>query len=402
MPVFLFAGLAGVSQAATRVALVIGNAAYTQVGALTNPRHDAEDMATRLERYGFEVVRAFDLAISDVPGKLQEFAAKLKAADAALLFYAGHGVAVDGENFLIPVDARLETAGDLENEAVPLGRIQRIMERVPRTNVLIFDACRNNPFADKIARSLGDRGKVVGQGWAAITPGRDTYISFATAPGTVARDGSGRNSPFTTALLARMSKDGEDIQLMMRGVRADVIETTRGKQIPWEHSSLISSFVIASAKPQSASLVTAERTSYQRGESIQLIVTPHEDCRLTLINVDKAGKSCLLFPHPKLPDTLLKAGARAVFPPKGALRLDQPGEETFVALCNASAAAKAQAVRTSRLIDCSMGAADRAFNDKVFETVTFDLVDVGDKADAAVPGARQSVLRGSLTVTVSE
>ncbi len=124
---FLIAGLAGAAEPDKRVAFVIGNAAYTQVGALTNPRHDAEDMATRLERHGFDVVRAFDLRIAEVPAKLQEFADQLKTADAALLFYAGHGVAVDGENYLIPVDARLETAAELENEAVPLGRIQRIM-----------------------------------------------------------------------------------------------------------------------------------------------------------------------------------------------------------------------------------------------------------------------------------
>ncbi len=279
---------------------------------------------------------------------------------------------------------------------------------MPRTNVLIFDACRNNPFAGRIARSLGDRAKTVGQGWAAVTPGRDTYISFATAPGTTASDGSGRNSPFTSALLSRMSTEGQDVQLMMRGVRADVIEATRGSQVPWEHSSLISSFAFASAKPPVAALITAERTSFKRGESIQLAITPSEDCRLTLLNVDKAGKSCLLLPHPKLPDTVLKAGQRTVFPPKGALRLEQPGEETFVAMCNASEAAKAQAVRTSRLIDCSKGAADRSFNDKVFETVTFDIDDAGDKAGAAAKPAgdtsapRLSVLRGSLTVTVSE
>ena len=389
--------------AETRVALVIGNSAYTHAKPLANPANDAADMAALLDRLGFDVTTAIDLKIADVPEKLIAFEKKLRNADVALLFFAGHGISVSGENYLIPVDARLEDAGNLDLEAVALSRIQALMERRPRTNILLFDACRDNPFAEVIKRSLGTRSALLGRGWAQVKPGKGTFISFATAPGDTAADGVGRNSPFTTALLQHLPVTGADVQLQMRDVRRDVIAATNGDQVPWEHSSLIAGFAFASAtRGIGDKLIAADRPSFKRGETIKLTITPPKDCRLTLINVDKAGQSCLLFPHPKLPDEPLKAGQSITFPPKGALRLDEPGEETFVAMCNATDAARNAAVRDVKVIDCSKGAADRSFNDKVLETVTFDLDAPADGATSAAPRDTDALIRGSITVTVSE
>lgn len=392
------------AKAENRVALVIGNSAYINAGPLPNPRNDAEDVTGALKRLGFEVIEGMDLTVRDFANILLTFSERLKDADVALLFYAGHGMAVDGKNYLIPIDAELNSAADLEIEAISLERIQAHMERRPRTNLLVFDACRNNPFTRRIARALGSRSTAIQTGWAEVNPAKGTYISFATEPGDIASDGIGRNSPFTSALLKHIGTENLDIQLMMRSVRREVIEATGGDQVPWERSSLISSFAFLQKGRQTATpFIASDKSSYAQGDKIRLVITPPEDCRLTLLNVDNTGKSCLLFPHPKLPDTVLKRGERVMFPPKGSLTLDEAGEETFVAMCNASEAAKKKASRNTTQIDCSKGAADRAFNDQFLETVTFSLEDddPDTKASDAALSEKQTILRGSLTVNVA-
>lgn len=399
------------ASAEMRVALVIGNSNYEHANALTNPKNDAHDIAAKLTALGFDVVHGVDLTVQSFNYKLREFAGKLRRADVALLFYAGHGVAVGGINYLVPVDAQLDSEGDLEIEAVSLATIQRIMESRPRTNILIFDACRNNPFTRSISRSLGkNRSSLVRSGWASVDPATGTYISFATKPGDVASDGEGRNSPFTKALLSHIDTPGVDIEVMMKQVRKDVIAATRanGKtQTPWARTSMVSNFVFGHqtqslARQLTGDFITSDKTSYKQGDKIKLYITPPKDCRLTLLNLDKTGQSCQQFPHPALQDNVLKAGQRFVFPPKGSLTLAEAGEETFVAMCNASDEAKAAATRNTRSAGCSKGASDRTFNQKTLELAIFDPNDKGGTSSSGTtPTAKkQTVLRSSLTVKV--
>ena len=339
-----------------RVALVVGNSQYDHASALSNPSNDADDVAAKLRALSFDVVRGTDLNEQNFRAKIREFAKKLRDADVALFFYAGHGVAVDGVNYLVPTDARLQTAADLDLEAVTLAKIQRLMERRPRVNIIIFDACRNNPFARNISRSLGTRSSLVKQGWASVDPGAGTYISFATKPGDVASDGAGRNSPFTKALLRYIETPNVDIEQMMQRVRRDVINETDAKgrrQVPWANTSMTSSFYFSlgdkkRTRQATRNFISSRRTAYKQGDKLQLEITPPRDCRLTLLNFDKTGRSCQLFPHKSLDDQVLKAGQRFIFPPKGSLTLGEVGEETFVAMCNASAEAKAAETRRTR------------------------------------------------------
>ena len=396
------------AQAEHRVALVIGNGDYLHAGKLKNPRNDAEDIGLKLQGLGFDVFEGTDLTVQGTRTILGQFAAALRTADVALVFYAGHGVQIDGANYIVPVDAQWQTADELAANAVSLQEIQTILRARPRLNLILFDACRDNPFLN--TRSLSRGGRNIAQGWAAIAqPSVDTYISFASAEGRVAADGVGRNSPFTAALLKEIGRNDEDIQTMMRRVRQAVIEETGGSQTPWERSSMISSFAFGRAGQRnvvSQPWLTAARSNYVRGEKIKLTITPPEDCRLTLINVDNKGKSCLLFPHPKLPDEVLKAGVPVTFPPRGSLRLHEAGEETFIAMCNASKEAKQAAKRDTTLINCSKGGSDQVYNDKLLETVVFDLDDDGSQDiarsnDPRPAQAGQQVLRETLTVRVS-
>lgn len=386
------------AQAEHRVALVIGNSNYGAANKLANPANDAEDIGNVLQELGFDVFQGTDLTLAGFDRILRRYRDALKTADVALLFYAGHGASVNGTNYLIPVDTKFDSARDFTQQAISLRDLQKLMEYRPRINLLFFDACRNNPFLRKLSRSAGGA-PAVKQGWADVAPSQETYISFASAEGEVASDGTGRNSPFTAALLKHIATPGKDVQIMMRDVRKQVIEVTNKAQIPWEKASMVSKFVFATG-PENEEQITvkSDKASYRKGEKLKLFITPKEDCRLTLLNIDKAGKSCLLFPHPKLPDMVLKAGKKFSFPPKGSLRLDEPGEESFIAMCNASSEARQAARRNTKNIDCSKGAADRKFNDQIFETVTFDL----DDNDEPEERQKRNVLRNTLTVTVSD
>ena len=227
-----------------RVALVIGNSTYRSATPLTNPANDAADLAKALRGLGFEVVEGRDLDKRGIEDKAREFGRKLDKASLALFFYAGHGLQVGGKNYLVPVDAKLERAGDLTFEAIDVAQILAQMEAEQRVNLVFLDACRDNPLARTLARSLGTRSATVGQGLATIQSAVGTMIAYATQPDNVALDGEGRNSPFTTALLKHIGTQGLEISSLMKRVRADVIQATRGRQVPWDHSSLIGDVVL--------------------------------------------------------------------------------------------------------------------------------------------------------------
>lgn len=230
--------------AAKRVALVIGNSAYQHVPMLPNPDNDAGDMAAKLKALGFEVVVGRDLDLSGVRRTVRDFVGKLDGADLALFYYAGHGLQVNGENYIAPVDARLTSYIDLEFEAVPMNLVLSAMERETRVNLVFLDACRDNPLAVNLARSMGTRSSSIGRGLAKVGTGVGSLIAFATQPGNVALDGAGRNSPFTAALLRHLGKPGRDITRELTDVRRDVLEATDGKQVPWDSSSLTGEVVL--------------------------------------------------------------------------------------------------------------------------------------------------------------
>jgi tetratricopeptide (TPR) repeat protein len=228
-----------------RVALVIGNADYKYGGRLANPVNDASDFANVLRKLGFDVIEGRNLDKRGMNEKITEFARKLDNASIGLFFYAGHGVQVDGDNWLIPIDARIENgdvrperAAALKTASINIAQVLSKMEAEQRVNLVFLDACRDNPFG----RSTG-LGQV--KGLAPIQNAVGTLTAFATKPDHVALDGDGRNSPFTTALLQHMTTPGLEIGAVMKRVRVDVIKSTRGEQVPFDESSLITDVVLA-------------------------------------------------------------------------------------------------------------------------------------------------------------
>ncbi len=249
VPFLICLAFAFPAMAERRVALVVGNATYKNAGELLNPRNDAADIAAELKKLGFETVEGIDLDKNMMDRKIRDFAKLLSGADAGVFFYAGHGLQVNGVNYLVPVDAELSSAGALDWEMVRLDLIQRTMERETKTNVLFLDACRDNPLARNLARAMGTRSVEIGRGLAAAESGVGTLISYSTQPGNVALDGVGRNSPFAAALVKKLPTQGEDLSTLLIGVRMKVMETTKNKQVPWEHSALTGRFFFAAAPP---------------------------------------------------------------------------------------------------------------------------------------------------------
>ena len=231
------------ARAEKRVALVIGNSAYRNAPALPNPRDDAAAMAGTLQKLGFSVQSGFDLDRTATEQMLRAFGETLGDADVALFYYAGHGLQVDTKNYIVPVDARLASENDLPFEAVDLTLVLSLMERRPRINLVFLDACRDNPLAQNLARSMGaSRSMAVTRGLAIAESGIGTLLVYATQPGNVALDGNGAHSPFTQGLLDYIATPDIEVRQMLTRVRAAVLQATGGKQVPWDHSSLTGDF----------------------------------------------------------------------------------------------------------------------------------------------------------------
>jgi Caspase domain len=228
------------AEAAGKVALVIGNGAYQNANPLPNPPNDATDMMAALRELGFTVVGGTDLNHEAMAAKIGDFEDASREADTTLFFYAGHGMQVDGRNYLIPVDAKLERPTSLQFETIDADVVLRSMAGPGKTAIALLDACRNNPLSRSFSRSLGaSRSTAVQQGLAVpVIAGGGMLIGFSTAPGEVAADGEGRNSPFTAALLKNIKTPGLEIQQLMTRVKGEVYETTKETQEPWHNSSL--------------------------------------------------------------------------------------------------------------------------------------------------------------------
>ncbi|MBP5548476.1 MAG: caspase family protein, partial [Bacteroidales bacterium] len=219
-----------------RVALVIGNAKYTN-HPLLNPANDAADVASSLRNLGFDVRVITNGTKREMEQAISDLSLRAKSNGVALFYYAGHGLQVNGHNYLVPVNATLRTEGDVEYECTDVNRVLANMESSGCSmNILVIDACRDNPFESTWHRSVATRGLT------GINAPKGTFIAYATAPGNVANDGTGRNSPYTTAFLNTLKVPGLGIFDFFQQVQASVMKATRDSQVPWVSSSFLGNF----------------------------------------------------------------------------------------------------------------------------------------------------------------
>jgi regulator of sirC expression with transglutaminase-like and TPR domain len=220
-----------------RVALVIGNGAYKAVAQLPNPKNDASAVAGELTRLGFEVIEKHDLGVAAMRKVLGEFEDKTAGAEWALVYYAGHGMELDGKNWLIPVDAELLRATDTPDEAIPLDRVLARLNAASKLRIVVLDACRNNPF---LARMVMNRISMrsVARGLTAVEPSHGEVVFYAARDGSVALDGTGSNSPFASALIKHMDEDGVELGRFFRRVTSSVLATTGNQQEPFVYGRI--------------------------------------------------------------------------------------------------------------------------------------------------------------------
>ena len=244
----LWAGLsADPALAERRVALVIGNSQYKNPSLiLSNPKNDADDVAQLLRSLQFEVVQTTDAAKRDLEFALQKFARLATDADSALFFYAGHAMQYQGRNYLMPVDAELEDEISLRYQMIALDDVRSALDRANGVKIMILDSCRNNPLAERLIKTISGstRAASTTRGLARIDKTQGMVVAYATAADEVAMDGSGRNSPFTTALLKRLQEPGLEIEMMFRRIAMDVNSHTGGRQRPETYISLLSEYYL--------------------------------------------------------------------------------------------------------------------------------------------------------------
>jgi uncharacterized caspase-like protein len=233
-----FLTVSGPAFAEKRVALVLGNSAYQNVSPLANPVNDSARIAATLKEAGFDVVDSRrDLPAAETRRALRDFADRARDADIAVVYYAGHGIEVDGGNYLIPVDARLERDTDIYDEGLSLDRVLIAIEPAKKLRLVILDACRDNPFARTMKRTVASR--AIGQGLAKVEPtSPNVLIAYSAKAGSTAADGDGKNSPFTAALSHHLTKPGLDVRRAFGFVRDEVLKTTGNKQEPFVYGSL--------------------------------------------------------------------------------------------------------------------------------------------------------------------
>ncbi|MFD2184273.1 caspase family protein [Rhodoplanes azumiensis] len=253
-----------------RVALVIGNSAYENVGKLDNPHNDAAAIAEMFRKAKFDLVELKrDLGVIEFKRALRDFYNTTRDADVAVVYYAGHGIEVGGVNYMVPVDAKLRSDYDAEDEAVALERIFRSIESTRRLRLVILDACRDNPFIRGMQRQIATR--AVSQGLAKIEPmGTDTLVAYAAKAGSTAEDGAGRNSPFTQALVNNLTTPGLDIRIALGRVRDEVLKRTNNRQEPFVYGSLGGATVSLVPEPERAA-TTDPRGDYELAERVATV-----------------------------------------------------------------------------------------------------------------------------------
>ena len=263
---FVVVAMPSVVLADGRVALVVGNSTYAHIGRLPNPDSDARDMAVALRRLGFEVTTEFDADRMELTEALRAFTRQSAGADVSLVFYAGHGIEMDGVDYLVPVDARLERDVDVRFETVTVDDLL-VSTAGASLRLVILDACRNNPLARSMQRTAAIR-SVSGGSFAGLNEdllGDETLVAYAAAAGTTAADGRGRNSPYTSALLAHLEEPLE-LSALFRRVRAQVLEATNGEQRPHEYASLLREHYLQGAAGPGTVVVAAGGSADMRAQ----------------------------------------------------------------------------------------------------------------------------------------
>ena len=226
-----------------RIALVIGNGAYSNMPKLANPPRDAALIAAKLRSVGFEV----DLAVNDdhvsLKQRVRDFGLRARGASAALFYYAGHGLQADGSNYLLPVDARVRKVADLRAQSLPLSLVSDELDSADaKISLIVLDACRDNPLTRSLSGRRGTRTVKITRGLASVQRASGRLIAYATAPGAVAYDGGKQNSPFTKAMADLIEEPGLEVGHMFERVREQVITATNGKQVPWIEAAILGDF----------------------------------------------------------------------------------------------------------------------------------------------------------------
>jgi uncharacterized caspase-like protein len=346
----------GAASAEKRVALIIGNSAYTHVPRLQNPRNDAAAVVGMFQRAGFDAVDSkLDLGVNEMRRALREFGTKTRDADVAVIYYAGHGIEVDGNNYLIPIDATLETDTDVFDETFALDRVLVAAEPARQLRLVILDACRDNPFAKTMKRTLGSRG--IGRGLAKVEPSNpNTMIAFAAKAGSTASDGD-TNSPFAKALVNYLAKPGLDLRKAFGFVRDDVLKATNNAQEPFIYGSLGGNdVVLVPAVPApTVSPLAADQDSTMRRDyelALQIATKPVWDSFITkypsgfYTDLAKAQRDKLVAETARLEATAKAKAAQE--------------EQTRLAIEGARAAEQAKAAEEAKVAERARVAAELA------------------------------------------
>ncbi len=268
LSLFSFSALAG-----ERHALVVGNSNYQFTSSLANPQNDADLMARTLEQAGFQVTRIIDADLITFKKAMLNFGRKLRGEniDAGLFYYAGHGIQVNGVNYLVPTSANIQNEDEVDLETLEINDFLRVMNSSnSKVNIVVLDACRNNPFARSF-RSINGNG-----GLAPVQAPKGTYIAYATAPGQVASDGDGKNSPYTLALTKAMLNPGVPIERVFKSARVDVLAQTNDKQVPWEVSSITGEFYFKNGQQTSVAKPAAPIAPPPKPKQQISTLTPQE------------------------------------------------------------------------------------------------------------------------------
>lgn len=300
-------GFGAMARAEVRVALVIGNGNYEVIGKLRNPVSDARLLSGALEKVGFDVTAVTDLSEDQMGEVIDNFVNKARDADVAAVYYAGHGLQKDGENYLMPVDAKLRSENAIAREGIALNDLTAALADVP-ISMIFLDACRNNPFAEALMSSAQSQGRSAGitRGLAVIrTPG-DMLVTFATLPNTVASDGTDENSPFAKALSRHIETPDVEVSVLMKRVTADVMAATDSEQRPQQLSQMMTEFyftrsgaksaalsrpapVPVAQKPESA-LLTVYPPRVSVGQEVSIVADLGSACVPSFFNLSPGGK----------------------------------------------------------------------------------------------------------------
>ncbi len=289
--------LASATVAEERVALVIGNSAYETIGRLQNAGSDAQLISNSLGAMGFDVSTHLDLGEDQMGEAIDAFAERARTADVAAVYFAGHGLQRDGENFLMPVDAQLKSEAAIAREGISLTSFMELLEDVP-VGLMFLDACRNNPFAEQLLSKAKSEGRSAGisRGLAVVRPTGDTLVTFATLPNTTAADGAGKNSPFATALAHHMRTPNTEVSVLMKRVTKDVMQATGGEQRPQQLSQMQSEFYFARTENADVetddlrSLLTVYPQRVTVDQSVSVVADLPPSCTPFFFNLSPARK----------------------------------------------------------------------------------------------------------------